>query len=220
MLYQSNDEVHMSSEVQPSDILSKLGFNSTRYSQISHYLKAWCEQSECCEKYAMVWGTTQFLNPSGWGKIHALRKVLTTTNMSIVYFDNDAFVTRADWCPSFGNTSLLVAPDPNPYTEPFNAGFLAVQNDKKGKRIMDYWWDVYKSKYFKHWQYGGVCFQCLGNRQSCTRPCVHGGKYGDQGTFNEIIYPHWMNHITILPKGFQDTSISCNGTVKHFPVGE
>ena len=181
-----------------------------------------CRHLRCCKEYVFhhleAGPTVEYPH---WAKVRlVLELLLTNRNRPVVFLDMDAFLLDRTWCPSFSpSDGMLIAPDPKPWSQPLNAGFLAVQNSATGVAIMRSWWREYERNASSCWEVGGACEQCRRNFSSCVSPCIYGGSCSDQFALKAAVWPAYERQITVLPKSFQDTSLTCNGTVKHFAAG-
>lgn len=181
-----------------------------------------CHHLHCCNEYVFhhleAGPTVEYPH---WAKVRfVLELLLANGNRPVVYLDMDAFLLDRTWCPLFGpSDGMIIAPDPKPWSQPLNAGFLAVQNSAIGIKIMRSWWREYERNASSCWDVGGACELCRRNFSSCASPCIYGGSCSDQFSLKAAVWPAYERHIGVLPKSFQDTSLTCNGTVKHFAAG-
>lgn len=150
-------------------------------------------QSYCKEHNIDYMFTNVYDNeiPVYWMKVKIITDLINNTNYKyIIWIDTDAVFTHhhKSILSLLNNKSFYISKDPPEYNE--NAlcvGTWIVKNNDIGSKIMNDWMNSYNpSMWIKE------------NNQWSTQSNWAGIAY-EQGSFNELIYPKYKDHIEIFP---------------------
>lgn len=135
--------------------------------------------------------------PPYWWKVSVLLEMLKTSKYDIVcWTDSDAYVNDTDrdirtfFSDTENNISMIICPDPEPWTSKFMAALFIVKNVQTSINIFEDWLALYNEDAWQKssngkWKYIG------GNAWA--------GLDYEQGAFIEGIMPKYHSVIKILP---------------------
>lgn len=163
-------------------------FTNSDFNKLIKINKEYCKNHNLDYIYTKTYDNSL---PVYWMKVKIITDLINTTNYKgIIWLDTDAVFTHNNKSilNILNNKSFYIARDPPEYYEKvLCVGTWIVKNDEIGVKLMNDWMNSYdQSSWVKQ------------DNQWTTNTNWAGIAY-EQGSFNEIIYPKYKDHIEVLP---------------------
>jgi hypothetical protein len=163
-------------------------FNYTDYLKIVKINELYCKQNNL----DYLFSSDQYNISPYWVKVKIIHDLMNNSDIKykgFIWLDTDAVIINNNKLYNINtitnmDKSFFISHDNPKYGKGMlNCGIFIIKNNNIGKEIMNKWISGYDSSTWK----------LVNNRWSTTGPWV--GITYEQGFFNQIIYPNYMNHI-------------------------